>query len=90
MSKASNLFDLGGSDRESLEHSSDVSTRLHGDNTELVFFIDPDNESFVIIVENAATFWPLFDATSCIKVLIVSFEQKVIFDQLLLCCFVHT
>ena len=38
------LLDLSSGDRESLENFPDVGSSLHGDDSELILFVDPDEE----------------------------------------------
>ena len=45
--------------QKSLEDLSDVSTWLHGDDSELIFFVDPDKESLGIVMEDTSTRWPV-------------------------------
>lgn len=59
MSEFSLLLDGGSGTGESLEDSSDVSTGLHGDDTELILFIDPDEEGLVVIVEDTSAIGPV-------------------------------
>jgi hypothetical protein len=47
-------LDVGGGSAESLENSSDVSTWLHGNDSQLILLINPDEESLVGIVENTS------------------------------------
>jgi len=44
---------------ESLEDSSNVSSLLHGDNSQLVLLVDPDQESLGVVVENTSSRWPV-------------------------------
>ena len=60
------LDSLSGSG-ESLEDGSDVSTLLHGDDTELILLIDPDEESFGIVVEDTSALWPVAVKTTGLK-----------------------
>jgi hypothetical protein len=59
ISEFSFLFNFTSGDGKSLEDFEDVGALLHGDNSELIFFIDPDEESFVIIVINSSSLWPV-------------------------------
>lgn len=52
------LLDGGSGTGESIEDGSDVSTRLHGDDTELIFLINPNEESLGIIVEDTSAIGP--------------------------------
>jgi hypothetical protein len=53
------LLDSGGSTAESVEDGVDVSTWLHGDDSELVLLVDPHEESLVVVVEDSTTVWPV-------------------------------
>ena len=53
------LFDLTSSDRESFENLLDVGALLHGDNSKLIFFVDPDEECFVVVVVDTSGFRPV-------------------------------
>ena len=37
----------------------DVGALLHGDNTELIFFVNPDEESLFFVVENTSAVGPV-------------------------------
>jgi len=52
------LNSLGGT-RETVEDGTDVSTLLHGDDTELILFVNPDEESLGGVVEDASALWPV-------------------------------
>ena len=53
------LVDGPAGSAESIKNFSDVSTLLHGNNSQLVFFINPDQESFIEIMENSSTLRPI-------------------------------
>ena len=53
------LLNLGGGSGESAEDGLDISSVLHRDNSELILFIDPDQESLGIIVEDTSTIRPV-------------------------------
>merc|ERR1711863_13887 len=44
---------------ESFKDSLDISSLLHGDDTELILLIDPDQEGLVGIVEDTTAFGPM-------------------------------
>ena len=48
-------LDVGGGSAESLEYSFDISTWLHGDDSQLILLINPDEESLIFIVENTSS-----------------------------------
>jgi hypothetical protein len=50
----------------------EVSTLLHGDDSQLIFFVNPDEERLVVIVEDSTTLWP-------VSVQATSFQESVTF-----------
>ena len=75
------LLNLAGSDRESLENLLDVRSFLHGDNSELIFLINPDKESLGIVVENSSSLWPVSLKTARLKIFVSSLEKEVILNE---------
>ena len=59
MSEASYFFDLSSSNGKSAENCANVSTHLHGDDPELVFFVDPDEEALGSVVEDSSATGPV-------------------------------
>lgn len=59
MSKLHNLLDLSSTASKTLKDASDVGTRLHTDDSELVLLIHPNQESLILVMENTATVWPV-------------------------------
>jgi len=53
------LFNLRSSSTESLENGFDVSTWLHGNDSQLILLVDPDEESLSIVMENTSARWPV-------------------------------
>jgi hypothetical protein len=57
-------FNIGGLEMsdgsaESIENFKNSGTILHGNNSELIFFIDPDEESLGFVMEDTSTGWPV-------------------------------
>ena len=84
------LLDSLGGARESLEDSADVSTLLHRDDAELIFLIDPNEESLVRIVEDTTAFGPVSVQTASIKEPITFLEEEVVSNKLLLRGLIHS
>ena len=63
----SNSLDTSG---KSLKDTLDISSLLHGDNSELILLIDPDQESLGVIVEDTTTAGP-------VSVEVASLEESV-------------
>merc|ERR1719186_2434714 len=57
----SNCLDATG---KTVKDSPDISSFLHGDNTELIFLIDPGEEGLVLVVEDSTTLRPITLHTS--------------------------
>ena len=52
---------------ETLEDGTDVGTLLHGDNTELILLVNPDEEGLGVIVEDTSALGPVAVETAGIK-----------------------
>ena len=59
MSELGNLLNVSCGAGKSVEDSVEIGTWLHGDDTELIFLINPDEEGLGIIVEDASALGPL-------------------------------
>ena len=70
------LDDSGGSG-ETLEDSADVGTLLHGDDTELILFVDPDEEGLGVVVEDTSARWPVTVETAGIEETVTLPENKI-------------
>merc|ERR1712165_696817 len=82
-----NSLDASG---ESLKDTLDISTLLHGNDSELIFFIDPDKESLGSIVEDASTLRPVSLHTSNSEVSVSRDKEEVVVDKLLSDLLVHS
>ena len=74
---------------EALENSPDVTAGLHGDDTELILLVDPDQEGLVLVVEDATALGPVALHTCDLQVGISGHEEEVVIDQLLADLLVH-
>jgi len=74
---------------KSLEYLLYIATHLHGNNTELILFIDPDKESLLVIVEDASTLRPISFHTSNCQIPISGNKQEMVINQLLAHCLIH-
>ncbi len=52
---------------ESVEDGVDVTTWLHGDDSQLILLINPDEEGFGIIVEDTSAFGPFTVKTASLQ-----------------------
>lgn len=83
------LVDNGLCMSKSGEHSLDVTTVLHGDNSELIFFINPDQEGLSLVNEDTTSIRPISAESCSFKVLVSILEQVVFIDELFLSFFAH-
>ena len=74
---------------QSFEYTLDITTLLHGDDSKLILFVDPDKECFGCVVEDTTALWPVTLHTSYLQVWISRHEEEVIIDQLLSDLLVH-
>ena len=73
-----------GSSAESFEHSTDIGPILHWDDSQLIFFVYPHEESFFVVVVDSSATGPVSVQTSELKESVSLFEQEMVIDQLLL------
>lgn len=83
MRELGNLFNMSASSAQPVKHSLEVCTILHRNDSELVFFIDPDKESLVLVVEDASSVRPVSVKTNCLKESVALLKEEVIVNQLL-------
>ena len=55
----------------------------------MILFVDPDEESLLIVVEYASSFGPVSVKTTCIQEPVAFFEEEVVSDQLVLLSLSH-
>merc|ERR1711963_1383429 len=74
---------------KSLKDTLDISTLLHGDNSELILFIDPDEEGLGSVVEDTSALRPVSLHTSNSKVSVSRDEEEVVINKLLSDLLIH-
>jgi hypothetical protein len=82
MGELSNSFNMGASLGKSGEDSSDISTILHGDDSELIFFVNPDKEGLLIVMEDTSAFRPFSVEITSFQESVSLLEEEVIIDEL--------
>lgn len=75
--------------REALEDGMEVSTWLHRNDSELIFLIDPHEESLCVIVEDTSSFGPLAVKSASLQESITLLKEEVISDHLVLNLLFH-
>jgi hypothetical protein len=53
------FLDLSSTAGKAVEDAVDVSTGLHGNDAELILFVDPDEEGLLFVVEDTTTVGPV-------------------------------
>merc|ERR1739844_889098 len=86
LDRVTNSLDAPG---QSLKDSLDISTFLHGDDSELILFIHPDEESLGSVVEDTSALWPVSLHTSNSQISVARHEEEVIINKLLSDLLVH-
>jgi len=89
MSKFANSLNMCGSSAESVKDFLDSCSLLHGDDSELIFFVDPDEETLCIVMENTSTWWPISIKVTSSEILVTFLEKEMVSDQLILISFRH-
>ena len=84
MSELSNFLDFRGGTGKPTENGTDISTLLHGDDSELVLLVHPSKESLLIVVEDTATLGPVTVEATSFQETVTLLEKEVIVDKLLL------
>jgi len=82
-----NSFDSSG---KSLEDTLNITSLLHGNDTKLIFLIDPGKEGFGSIVVDTTSLWPVSFHTSNLEISVTRHEKEVIINELLSDLLVHT
>ena len=90
MGKFGNLLDLIGGSGKSCEDCTNICTRLHGYNSELVLFVDPNKESLIVVVEDTSSCWPVSVEATSLEESVAFFEKEVVLDELLLLSWRHS
>merc|ERR1712110_214024 len=75
---------------QSFENTLDITSLLHGNDSELILLINPDKECFGFVVEDSTAFWPVTLHTSYLQVWITRHEEEVIINQLLSDSLIHS
>merc|ERR1719397_1215747 len=79
-------LDTLGKPGEDLLH---ISSLLHGDDTELILLVDPDEEGLLPVVEDATTLRPVTLHAGDLQVPVSGNEEEVVVNQLLADLLVH-
>jgi len=67
MGELGNLLNGRSGSAESVKDLGNTSTWLHGDDSELILFVNPDEESLGLVVEDTSTRWPVSVQVACFE-----------------------
>jgi hypothetical protein len=81
--KSCHFLDMGTGSRESVKDCLQVSSILHRDDSQLIFFVYPHEERLVFVVEDTSTIGPVPIETYSLQESITLLEQKMILNELL-------
>jgi len=59
MGESSNFLDMTTSSGKSIKNSLKIGTILHGNDSKLIFLIDPNKERLVLIMEDTSSVRPV-------------------------------
>lgn len=62
---------------QTLKDNTDVATVLHGDDTQVIFFVDPDQEGLVVVVVDTTASGPETAGVGGLQEAVTFFELKV-------------
>ena len=82
MGKFSYGLDVGSGLGEAGEDCTDVGARLHRDDAELIFFVDPHEEGLIVVVEDASALGPVAVAVTGFEESITLFKEEMVGDEL--------
>ena len=74
---------------KTLEDAQDIAAALHGDDTELILLVDPDQEGLGVVVEDATALGPVALHTGDLQVRVSGHEEEVVIDELLADLLIH-
>lgn len=74
MCKFTNFWNMSNTSAESIKDGSNVSTLFHWNDSQLIFFIYPNEESLCVIMVNTSSWWPISIEITCFQKSITFFE----------------
>ena len=83
MSETGHFLNLGTSLRQPREDCTDVGAWLHGNDSQLILLVDPNEESLGCIVENSSSLRPVAVQSTSFEEAVTLLEEEVVGDQLI-------
>jgi len=89
VSEFGDLLNCSASAAKSVKDLADISSLLHGNDSELILLIDPDVEGSSLVHEDSSARWPVTVETSSLKVFVTLQKENVLLDELLSELLIH-
>jgi hypothetical protein len=89
VSELGNTLDGRAGSAESVEDGLDVSTVLHGDDSELILLVDPDDERLGLVVEDTSARRPVSVEVASLEESVALLEEEMVVDELVLSGLIH-
>lgn len=70
-------FDGLDTTNETVENGANIAAFLHGNETQVIFLIDPDKEGLVVVVEDSTSLGPEVAGVGVLQMAIAFFELKL-------------
>ena len=67
--------------RKSSENIPYFTTELHRNESQMVFFVHPREESSFLIVKDSSSLWPISVQSGCFEVAVTLFEKEVVLNK---------
>ena len=83
MSKFGHSLDVSSGLGKSGKDGTNVSSLLHGDDTELILHVDPHKEGLLIVVEDTSALGPVAVDIAGFEESIALFEEEMVSNELL-------
>lgn len=83
------LLDGASASNKTLEHLEERRSLLHGNDTQVILFVDPHKEGLVVVVVNTTALGPVAIEIAGLEEAVTLLEQEVIVNELLLDISIH-
>jgi len=83
-------LEVGNGSAKSVENFDDTGILLHGNDSELILLVDPDQEGFGVVMEDSSAGWPVSVEVAGSQESVSLLEEEMVVDELLLNGSVHT
>ena len=82
MRKLSHLFNVSASSAKSIENCLQISSILHGNYSQLVLLVNPNEEGLFFVVEDTSSVGPVSVKANSLQVTISLLKEEMVVDKL--------